>query len=97
MPGALLQVAPGYLRAEDLLERVWDEQADPFTNTVTGKRCGSRLGRLAQRGRGILGRLPGRPGHWPLLPPGQGEILNVGDQVGQGTNPGHDATSPRRT
>ena len=32
---ALLQAAPGYLRAEDLLERVWDEQADPFTNTVT--------------------------------------------------------------
>jgi len=32
---ALLQAAPGYPRAEDLLERVWDEQADPFTNTVT--------------------------------------------------------------
>ena len=22
-------------RSEDLLEQVWDEQADPFTNTVT--------------------------------------------------------------
>jgi DNA-binding response OmpR family regulator len=32
---ALLQAAPAFLRAEDLLERVWDEQADPFTNTVT--------------------------------------------------------------
>jgi DNA-binding response OmpR family regulator len=32
---ALLLAAPSYLRAEDLLERVWDEQADPFTNTVT--------------------------------------------------------------
>jgi DNA-binding response OmpR family regulator len=32
---ALLLAAPGYLRAEDLLEQVWDEQADPFTNTVT--------------------------------------------------------------
>ena len=26
--------APAFLRAEDLLEQVWDEQADPFTNTV---------------------------------------------------------------
>jgi DNA-binding response OmpR family regulator len=32
---ALLQAAPAFLSAEDLLERVWDEQADPFTNTVT--------------------------------------------------------------
>jgi DNA-binding response OmpR family regulator len=32
---ALLRAAPGFLRAEDLLEQVWDEQADPFTNTVT--------------------------------------------------------------
>ncbi len=31
----LLQAAPAYLSAEDLLERVWDEHADPFTNTVT--------------------------------------------------------------
>ena len=30
-----MQAAPAFLRAEDLLERVWDEQADPFTNTVT--------------------------------------------------------------
>jgi DNA-binding response OmpR family regulator len=32
---ALLLAAPAFLRAEDLLEQVWDEQADPFTNTVT--------------------------------------------------------------
>jgi DNA-binding response OmpR family regulator len=32
---ALLAASPGYLRAEDLLEQVWDEHADPFTNTVT--------------------------------------------------------------
>lgn len=32
---ALLRAAPAYLRAEDLLEQVWDEFADPFTNTVT--------------------------------------------------------------
>jgi len=31
---ALLRAAPAYLSAEDLLEQVWDEYADPFTNTV---------------------------------------------------------------
>jgi DNA-binding response OmpR family regulator len=31
---ALLRAAPAFLRAEDLLEQVWDEHADPFTNTV---------------------------------------------------------------
>jgi len=32
---ALLLATPAFLSAEDLLVRVWDEQADPFTNTVT--------------------------------------------------------------
>jgi DNA-binding response OmpR family regulator len=32
---ALLRAGPGFLSAEDLLEQAWDEQADPFTNTVT--------------------------------------------------------------
>jgi DNA-binding response OmpR family regulator len=32
---ALLRAGPAFLSAEDLLEQVWDEQADPFTNTVT--------------------------------------------------------------
>jgi DNA-binding response OmpR family regulator len=32
---ALLRASPGYLSAEDLLEQVWDEFADPLTNTVT--------------------------------------------------------------
>ncbi|MDP9793811.1 DNA-binding response OmpR family regulator [Catenuloplanes nepalensis] len=32
---ALLRAAPAYLSAESLLEQVWDEFADPFTNTVT--------------------------------------------------------------
>ncbi|SNY37519.1 response regulator transcription factor [Paractinoplanes atraurantiacus] len=32
---ALMRAAPGYLSAEALLEQVWDENADPFTNTVT--------------------------------------------------------------
>ena len=31
---ALLQASPGFLSAEALLEQVWDEHADPFTNTV---------------------------------------------------------------
>lgn len=31
---ALLLATPAFMRAEDLLEQVWDEQADPFTNTV---------------------------------------------------------------
>jgi DNA-binding response OmpR family regulator len=32
---ALLRSSPAFLSAEDLLEQVWDEHADPFTNTVT--------------------------------------------------------------
>lgn len=32
---ALLRASPAFLSAEDLLEQVWDENADPFTNTVT--------------------------------------------------------------
>jgi DNA-binding response OmpR family regulator len=32
---ALLHATPVFLSAENLLEQVWDEQADPFTNTVT--------------------------------------------------------------
>ncbi len=31
---ALLRASPGFLSAEALLEQVWDEYADPFTNTV---------------------------------------------------------------
>jgi DNA-binding response OmpR family regulator len=32
---ALLRATPAFLSSEDLLEQVWDEHADPFTNTVT--------------------------------------------------------------
>jgi DNA-binding response OmpR family regulator len=32
---ALLRASPAHLSTEDLLEQVWDEHADPFTNTVT--------------------------------------------------------------
>jgi DNA-binding response OmpR family regulator len=31
---ALLSASPGFLSAEALLDQVWDENADPFTNTV---------------------------------------------------------------
>jgi DNA-binding response OmpR family regulator len=32
---ALLHASPTFLSAEDLLEKAWDENADPFTTTVT--------------------------------------------------------------
>jgi DNA-binding response OmpR family regulator len=32
---AMLHASPAFLSAEDLLEKAWDENADPFTNTVT--------------------------------------------------------------
>lgn len=32
---ALLHAAPAFLSTEDLLEQVWDEHANPMTNTVT--------------------------------------------------------------
>jgi DNA-binding response OmpR family regulator len=31
---ALMRAAPGVLSAERLLQEVWDENANPFTNTV---------------------------------------------------------------
>ena len=31
---ALMKASPSFLSAEDLLEQVWDENADPFTKTV---------------------------------------------------------------
>ena len=43
---ALLRAHPGFLSAEALLEQVWDENADPFTNTVavTVSRLRRKLG-----------------------------------------------------
>jgi DNA-binding response OmpR family regulator len=32
--GALIEASPAYLSAEDLLDKVWDEMADPLTKTV---------------------------------------------------------------
>lgn len=43
---ALMRASPAVLSAEDLLEQVWDENADPFTNTVvaTMSRLRRKLG-----------------------------------------------------
>jgi DNA-binding response OmpR family regulator len=43
---ALMRASPAVLSAEDLLEQVWDEHADPFTNTVvaTMSRLRRKLG-----------------------------------------------------
>jgi DNA-binding response OmpR family regulator len=63
---ALLSATPAFLSAEDLLEQVWDEQADPFTNTVT-----VTIGRLRRKlgdppvittTPGVGYRLDGQPG-----------------------------------
>ena len=42
----LLAAQGGVVSAEELLERVWDEMADPFTNTVkmTISRLRAKLG-----------------------------------------------------
>lgn len=53
---ALLRAWPGYLSAERLLEQVWDEHADPFTNTVT-----VTVGRLRRKlgGPPVIATTPG--------------------------------------
>jgi DNA-binding response OmpR family regulator len=63
---ALLSATPAFLSAENLLEQVWDEQADPFTNTVT-----VTIGRLRRKlgdppviatTPGVGYRIAGQPG-----------------------------------
>ncbi len=46
---ALLRASPGALSAERLLEQAWDENVDPFTNTVkvTVARLRRKLGQPA--------------------------------------------------
>jgi DNA-binding response OmpR family regulator len=46
---SLMRVHPAFLRAEELLEQVWDEHANPFTNTVfvTISRLRRKLGEPA--------------------------------------------------
>ncbi|MFD9304836.1 response regulator transcription factor [Streptomyces sp. NPDC060048] len=62
---ALLRACPGFLSAEDLLEQVWDEYADPFTNTVavTVGRLRRKLGspQVITTTPGVGYRIPGDP------------------------------------
>jgi DNA-binding response OmpR family regulator len=53
---ALMKAAPAALSAEDLLEQVWDENADPFTKTVQ-----VTIGRLRRKlgGPDIIETIPG--------------------------------------
>ncbi|MBM7785271.1 response regulator transcription factor [Tenggerimyces flavus] len=53
---ALLRASPGFLSAEALLEQVWDEYADPFTNTVA-----VTVGRLRRKlgGPPVIATTPG--------------------------------------
>ncbi|GAA1690090.1 response regulator transcription factor [Glycomyces endophyticus] len=53
---ALLRAHPGFLSAERLLEQVWDEHADPFTNTVA-----VTVGRLRRKlgGPPVIATTPG--------------------------------------
>jgi DNA-binding response OmpR family regulator len=62
---ALLRASPAVLSAEALLEQVWDEHADPFTNTVvvTMSRLRRKLGTppVIDNTPGIGYRITGKP------------------------------------
>ena len=62
---ALLKASPGALTAEQLLEQAWDENVDPFTNTVkvTIARLRRKLGPLSviQSARGLGYRITQDP------------------------------------
>jgi DNA-binding response OmpR family regulator len=62
---ALLKASPGGLNAEKLLEQAWDENTDPFTNTVkvTIARLRRKLGepQVIQTTPGIGYRIPSPP------------------------------------
>jgi DNA-binding response OmpR family regulator len=74
---ALLQASPGALSAERLLEQAWDENVDPFTNTVkvTIARLRRRLGQpeIIHNTPGVGYRIPEAPGlgcRQPSVPDG---------------------------
>jgi DNA-binding response OmpR family regulator len=71
---ALLKASPGALTAEHLLERAWDENADPFTNTV----------------RVTIGRLRRKLGEPDVIQntPGIGYRITTADPADPGGNPG---------
>ena len=66
--GAAARDAPAFLSAEDLLEQVWDEHADPFTNTVTV----------------TIGRLRRKLGDPPIITTSAGRRLPHRRLVGRG-------------
>jgi DNA-binding response OmpR family regulator len=67
---ALMDACPGYMSAEQLLEKVWDENADPFTKTVavTVGRLRHKLGQpqVIQTAIGVGYRVAGP---WPFRVP----------------------------
>ncbi|WP_190214221.1 response regulator transcription factor [Kitasatospora indigofera] len=68
---ALLRASPGHLSAEALLDRVWDEHADPFTNTVAV----------------TVGRLRRKLGDPPVISTTPGVGYRVGDPPGGPAGP----------
>ena len=60
---ALLSASPAFLCTEVLLERAWDEHADPFTNTVTV----------------TVGRLRRKLGSPPVITPTPGVGYRIAD------------------
>jgi DNA-binding response OmpR family regulator len=65
---ALLRASPAFLRAEDLLEQVWDEHADPFTNAVAV----------------TVGRLRRKLGDPPVISTTPGVGYRISDAAGAG-------------
>jgi DNA-binding response OmpR family regulator len=67
---ALLRASPAILSAEDLLEQVWDEHADPLTVTVTISRLRRKLGDppVITTTPGVGYRIAGQPSHDQTTP-----------------------------
>jgi DNA-binding response OmpR family regulator len=76
---ALLRAAPGFLSTGDLLEQVWDEHADPFTNTVTV----------------TIGRLRRKLGDPPVITTTPGVGYRVAPDPLPGTETDHGAETDR--
>ena len=69
---------PRVPRAEDLLEQVWDEQADPFTNTVAVTSAGCAASSATRRSSApppasATASPPSHRSPWPLLPGSGGQ------------------------
>ncbi|MFF4778118.1 response regulator transcription factor [Microtetraspora fusca] len=70
---ALLRASPAFLSSEDLLEQVWDEHTNPFTNTVTV----------------TVGRLRRKLGDPPVITTTPGVGYRIADPPGDGAPPAH--------